>query len=188
MYDLPKSLEVNGREYEIRSDYRPILDILETIVDPELSEQEKAQGVLTIFYPDADAIPPEDCQEAINRCFWFIAGGQEDEGGKRPRLVEWEQDFPYIVSPINRVLGMEIRAIPYDAESNTGGLHWWTFLGAYMEIGECTFSQIVRIRERKATGKRLDKQDQEWYRKNRKLVDIKTHYTEAEKELLKEWG
>ena len=30
--------------------------------------------------------------------------------------------------------------------------------------------------------------DQEWYKQNRQLVDIKMTYTEAENEILKEWG
>lgn len=180
MYELPKSLEVNGIEYEIRSDYRAILDILQVIADPELDNQEKAEVILTIFYPCFETIPPDDCQAALDKCFWFIGGGKEDDGKKKPQLVSWEMDFPYIVAPINRVMGMEIRAVDY--------LHWWSFMAAYSEIGDCTFAQIVRIRERKATGKKLDKQDQEWYRKNRELVDIKTVYTEAESELLKQWG
>jgi hypothetical protein len=57
-----------------------------------------------------------------------------------------------------------------------------------MEIGECTFAQIVHIRSMKAHGKRLSQQDQEWYAKNRDLVDMKTKYTPTEKKLLKKWG
>ena len=57
-----------------------------------------------------------------------------------------------------------------------------------MEIGDCTFAQIVRIRSLRAKGKKLDKADQEWYKQNRHLVDIKQTYTESENEILKEWG
>ena len=42
MYDLPKRLEVGGKEYDIRSDYRAVLDICTALFDPELSAQEKA--------------------------------------------------------------------------------------------------------------------------------------------------
>ena len=84
------------------------------------------------------------------------------------------------MAPVNRVLGSEIRAEKH--------LHWWTFLSAYMEIGECTFAQIVHIRNMKAHGRRLSKQDQEWYAQNRILVDMKTNYTPMEKKLLKKWG
>lgn len=185
-YALPKSVVIGGRDFPIRYDYRVILDIFEAMNDPELTDQERALAVLQMFYVDFDAV--EDYEAAIRECFWFINGGKyEDSSKKKPRLVAWEQDFPYIAAPINRVLGYEIRAVEYDPERNTGGLHWWTFLSAYMEIGDCLFAQVVGIRSKKARGKKLDASDQEFYRRNRDLVDIKARYTEAEEELLKQW-
>ncbi len=182
IYDLPTSLPVGGVEFEIRSDYRAVLDIIIALNDPELTDDEKMQVALCILYPDVENIPNEHCQEALRQCFWFINGGKEDDDqGSNVKLVDWEQDFQYIVSPVNRVLGKEIRALEY--------MHWWTFTGAYMEVGgDCTFAQIVRIRSAKARGKKLDKQDQEWYAKNRHLVDFKNVYTKEEDELLKKWG
>ena len=32
-------------------------------------------------------------------------------------------DFPRIIAPVNRVLGYETRAVDYDIETNTGGIH-----------------------------------------------------------------
>lgn len=187
-YDLPKTLNICGTEYNIRYDYRCILEICAAMEDPELDKQDKAIVALVIFYPDFEDMPPEHYQEAVNKCFWFISGGEEDQGKKGPKLVSWDQDIKYIIAPVNKVLGQEIRAIQYDAKTNTGGLHWWTFLSAYLEIGDCVFAQIVRIRNLKAKGKKLDKADQEWYRQNRHLVDIKQTFTETENEILKEWG
>ena len=182
IYDLPTSLPVCGVEYEIRSDFRVILDIMMALNDVELKDNEKMLVALYVFYPEFEKIPSEHCREALRQCFWFINGGKEDpqEQKRSVKLMDWEQDFQFLVSPVNRVLGREIRAEKY--------LHWWTFLSAYMEIGECTFAQIVHIRNMKAHGKRLSKQDQEWYAQNRGLVDMKTNYTPTEKELLKKWG
>lgn len=41
-YSLPKKLAVCGAEYDIRYDFRCILDIISAMEDPELSNQEKA--------------------------------------------------------------------------------------------------------------------------------------------------
>lgn len=101
--------------------------------------------------------------------------------------MNWESDFSLIAAPVNRVLGYEIRAVEYDVENNSGGVHWYTFLSAYMEIGDCLFAQVINIREKKAKGKPLNKTDKEFYRKNRDMVDIKIHYTETEKDVLKQW-
>lgn len=94
--------------------------------------------------------------------------------------MSWEQDFDMIISPVNRIAGCEVRSLPY--------LHWWSFLSYYMEIGDCLFAQVVAIRDKKARGKPLDKQEREFYRRNRKMVDLKTTYTEAEQNLLAAWG
>ncbi len=187
---LPTSLKIGGTDYQIRYDYRAVLDICTALSAPDLDQQDKALAAMLILYPDFEDIPPEYYREAIERCFWFINGGAEvAEEKKGPRLMDWEQDFPYIVGPVNRILGQEIRAIPYDDAKNEGGLHWFTFLAAFNEIGgNSTFAQIVRIRNMKARGRKLDKADQEWYRHNRHLVDFKTTYTGEEQATLKQWG
>lgn len=52
-------------------------------------------------------------------------------------------------------------------------MHWWTFLGAYMEIADGLFSQVLYIRQKKAKGKKLEKWEMEFYKNNKKLIDLK---------------
>lgn len=181
-YGLPTSVEIQGVEYAIRSDYRPILDICVGLSDPELNGQERAELALTIFYPDFKNMPPEHYEDAIKECLRFINGGEDEDQTQRnsPKLMDWEQDFSIVVSPINRVIGTEIRALDY--------LHWYTFLSAYYEIGgECTFAQVVSIRDKQARHKTLEKHEKEWLQRNRHLVEFKRKYTQAEDDLLKQW-
>ena len=110
---------------------------------------------------------------------WFLNGGDEEKGSKGPQLVSWEQDFNLIASPISKVIGQDIRGMDY--------LHWWSFLSAYMAIGDCMFAQVVAIRDKKARGKSLDKAEREFYRRNRDLIDIKKRLTDAEVKILGEW-
>lgn len=179
MYELPTSVTISGAEYQINSDYRAALDIFSALSDPDLDGEEKALAALDIFYPDFLSIPAEHLREAADEMLWFLNCGDEGDNRKRPKLMDWEQDFQYIVAPINRVVGHEIRSVPY--------LHWWSFISAYYEIGDCFFAHIVRIRSLKAKGKQLDKTDREFYRENKRLVDIKVKYTETEDALLNEW-
>lgn len=180
-YRLPESLEVCGVEYEIRTDYRAALDVFAALDDPELDSQDRALALLVIMYPGFEDMPPEHWQAATDAALVFLNGGSKDAPQrKRPRLVSWQQDFQYIVAPINKIVGADVRGMEH--------MHWWTFLSAYYEIGECTFSQIVRIRELRSRGKPLDKTDREWYLRNRHMVDFETKYTETENELLKKWG
>jgi hypothetical protein len=179
-YGLPKTVEVGGEELEIRSDYRAILDILVALADPDLDNQDRAEVLLTIFYTEPERIPLDSVNEAVDRCLWFINCGQDEEKNKRsPRLMDWEQDFFYIAGPVSRVVGQDVRGLDY--------LHWWSFMSAYQEIGDCTFAHIVRIRSLKAKGKRLDKADQEFYRENRNMIKLKAKYTEADNDIISQW-
>lgn len=180
VYDLPKRLNVGGVDYEIRSDYRAVLDIFEAMNDPDLDAPEKALAALTIFYPAFREIPCQSYQEALKQCFWFINGGSTEKQQKGPKLMDWSQDFPLIISPVNRALG-------YEARDSERYLHWWTFISAYYEIGDCLFAQIVRIRNKKARGKPLDKSEQEFYRQNRDLVDLKTKLSAVEEDVMRMW-
>lgn len=166
-YELPTSANIDGKEFKIRSDYRVILDIMSAFNDPNLSDREKVLAGLEIFYVDYEKI--ENVEEAVNLMMLFISGNQTEEASNnKPKLMDWEQDISLIIPPVNKVLGQEIRAMEY--------LHWWTFLGAYMEIGECTFNTFVGIRDKKIKGKKLDKWEEEIYRNNYKKIDLKKRY------------
>ena len=178
-WDFPTSLEVGGTSWEIRSDFRTVLEVMDVLADDTITDEERAFVALSVFYVNYEHMPPECASEAIDQMMWFIRGGQEEQSDGGPRLIDWDQDFHLIAPPINRVLGYECRSCDY--------LHWWTFLGAYMEIGECYFQQVVGIRSKKANGKRLDKSDEEFYRKHKADVDLRRDLTKDEQSVLDEW-
>ena len=179
-YELPTSAVIGGVDYDFRSDYRAVLDVISVMCDTSINDNERAYVSLSIFYPDFDAIPPDDMQEALDYCLWFVGGGMDEKPSvRKPKVMDWNQDFPLIVSPINKVLGYEVRAVEY--------LHWWTFLAAYQEIGDCFFAHVVSIRRKKKRGQKLDKTDQQFYRENRSLIDLKVAMTEEEQSIIDAW-
>lgn len=178
-YALPRSAEIGGARYAIRSDYRCILDIIGVISDPEINNSERTHVALSLFYPDYASMPVADFDAAIAFLFDFIAGGDRDESAPKPKLMDWEQDFQLIVAPVNRIMGLEVRDLDY--------LHWWTFLAAYYEIGDCMFAQVVAIRKKRAQGKKLDKADREFYRGNRDIIDLRARTTPDEEAVLGRW-
>ena len=181
IYYLPESVELDGKDYEIHSDFRAILAIIEILNDLELTEPERVELSLRLFYIKFEDIPIELYKEALEKLVWFMNCGEEfDQEEDTSKLMDWEKDFPIIIAPINRVLG-------HDARSDEH-LHWWTFVGAYMEIGDCTFAQVVHIRDKLRKGEQLDKYDKEWYSKNKDLVNIKATYTSEDMKLLEKWG
>ena len=184
-FTLPTTVSFGDETHEIRYDFRVILEIITMLSDKELDGADKTEALLDMFYLNPDEIT--DVQGAVNACFEFIENTKRKKT-KSPRLMDWEQDFEYIIAPVNRVLGFESRAVEYDAEKNTGGVHWWTFLAAYMEIGgDCLYSQIVSIRGQQARRKKLEKYERDWLRRNGDLVRLRIDYTSAENDLINEW-
>lgn len=179
-WEFPKSLNIGGVDYEIRTDYRAVLDALTALNDPELIDNDsritaymQSQVILQIMFPQCDDIPVEHIQEALNKVAEFIDMGISDDR-KKPKTMDWEQDAPIIVPAVNKVLNCEIRAQGY--------IHWWTFLGAYMEIGESLFSNVLHIRQKKAKGKKLEKWEEEFYKENKSLIDFKKVEKRSEEE------
>ena len=189
-WKLPTFLNVGGRDYKIRTDYRVILDILAAMNDPDIFEpgmsqeemqQEKVMTMLQILYIDFDSMPTRDWKEAAEKACDFIDCGIKDDGKPKARTMDWEQDAPLIVPAINKSVKIDVRSVKY--------MHWWTFFGLYMEIGESTFSTVVSIRDKKRRGKKLEKWEQEFYRNNKHLVDLKARKierSEEEKDALRE--
>ncbi len=168
-WNLPMSIELSGVEYAIRTDYRAILDIFKAIADEELTEQEKAEIMLRILYIDWQDISRNDLQEALQKGKEFIDCGIDygtsEKAKKGPVLMDWERDSPIIAPAVNKVLGKDIRSMKQ--------VHWWTFMAAYLEINDCLFNHVVAIRQKKAKKKKLEKWEEEFYRNNKAMVDLK---------------
>lgn len=171
--ELPRQLDVNGESYTIRTDYRDVLKIISAFNDPELEDNEKVYICLFILYEDFDDIPPDDYETAFEAALCFIDQGGGKEGHKRsPRVMDWEQDKNILFPAINKVAGFETRSVEY--------LHWWTFLGYYMEISEGVFSHVLHIRMKRAKGKKLEKWEQEFWTANKAICALKEKLTEEE--------
>lgn len=161
-YKLPIDVEIDGKVYKFRNkaDYRQILDIIEILKDEELPENEKYFNALLYFYEEM----PKDTDTALKYLMWFIACGNEEQQSNEQPTMSWEKDFDIIASAINKNNMEDIRAVPY--------MHWWTFIGKYMEIGESVFSTVVSIREKKRKGEQLEKWEQDFYFHNKNRVDL----------------
>lgn len=180
-WKLPTAVELGSRSYAIRADYRDILQIIQTLNDPEDPELVRWRIALALFYEDWRDIPLQNQQEAMEQLAAFInCGIEEQDQTPAPKLMDWEQDALTIVADVNKVAGCEIRAMPF--------LHWWTFVAYFSAIGEGQLSMLVSIRDKMRRGKKLEKWEEQFYRENKDRVDLKTKYTAeelAEQERLK---
>lgn len=178
-WDLPTTVKIGNKTLKIRNncDYRVVLDVIEALNDIELDIENRIKCALLIFYENLEDC--DDLESAIKEMMKIINNGEEQTAKQeyKPQLMDWKHDFYLIAPPVSRVLGYEIR-------DPNRYVHYYTFLGGYMEIGECTFSNIVSIRSKRAKGKKLNEWEQEFYRENKKMVELPRKITDEEREWL----
>ncbi len=170
---LPTSLTIHDKTLKINSDFRYALVVISALSDANLTDQDKAYIMLDAIL-GIENIEYNDMQEAMAKVKWYLDGGVEHSSTSNVKLMDWEQDEQMIFSAVNKVAGVETRVQTY--------IHWWTFLGYFNEINEGLFSTVVGIRQKKAKGKKLDKHEEEFYRKNKALIDLKTRYSDEEQD------
>ena len=192
MYDLPTSILIEDREFKIRNkgDFRVILDCFVALNDIEMDEQFRIITSLIIFYEDFSCIDdivntdPDTVAELIKAMYRFFNCNEDSIGATKPyRLVDWEKDSHVVISSINAVAHKEVRSEPY--------VHWWTFMGYYLNIGDGAFATIISIREKIVKHKKLEKYEQEFQKDNPQYFDWEWRTDEqlAEDKLIQEmWG
>ena len=95
-----------------------------------------------------------------------------DDTVKQLRAWGREQDAPLIAADINKAAGCEVRALPY--------LHWWTFMAWFNSIGDGQLATLLRVRSKLRHGQKLQPWEQDYYRKNKAMVDLRPRLNPAE--------
>ncbi len=176
---LPKSLVIDGIEYDIDSDYRTALLIMQMYNDRALSALNAQMTMLNILFttiPEGESEPvtiiPENISEAIKQAMWFLNIGDNDNNIKlTKRTIDYKKDEQLIFSAVNAVYTKDVRSERY--------MHWWTFYGLCQAIdGESLISYIISIRNKLFNGKKLEKHENEFYKQNKDLIIIKGEDTE----------
>lgn len=192
MYELQTCVQVEGKEFPIQNsgDYRVILDCFRALNDPDLSPEEQVYAAMIIFYEDFDSIGDifvhRDIADQLQfeMMKFFNCGKVELKSNTgNHKLIDWEKDSNMICAAVNAVANCEIRALEY--------LHWWTFFGYYMSVGESVLSNVVSIRYKIAKGEKLEKYERKFKQENPDYFDIDMRtreQIEAENELQKLWG
>ena len=163
---LPRTLDVNGKRYDIRTDFRSILRVIAAFNDDELSDAEKLYVCLRQVYKKFESIPHDDYTAAYERAVWFINCGEDNKtGSSKARTVDWKKDEKLIFPAINQVAGQEVRLTEY--------MHWWTFMGYFQSIDrESTYGYVLMLRQKRAKGKKLEKWENEFWNNNREMCDL----------------
>lgn len=157
--ELPEAIEIDGREYEINSDFRSCLRIILAFEDPELAGTEKQAVMINNLYKEH----PENITAAIEKGVRFLNGGENSKTESDLRLYSFEKDAPYIFAAFKQTHSIDL---------DTVDMHWWKFMSLFMDLGsETTFSGMVGLRKRVLTGK-ATKEERKAYSEMRDIMEL----------------
>lgn len=162
LYQLPWQAYIGGKTYNLHTDFRVILQILTCLEDPELPEILRWRVALELFYDSS--IPAEHRQAAMEYLADFLRCGQPEQA-PGPKLLDWQQDAPAIISGVNAAAGCEIRTLEQ--------VHWWTFLSWFHAMPPGQLSTLVSIRDKLRKGQPLESWEKDFYRENKAAVELK---------------
>ena len=134
---LPDRVEIGGKEYQIRSDFRTSI-LFEAMIRSTLNDKEKLIQMLHMYYP----VIPQETGEAIKKAVWFYNCGREpqkeqceknhtkQEFKRHKTSYSFEQDAPYIYADFLREYKINLRRIESEE------LHWWEFNALFDSLSE----------------------------------------------------
>ena len=169
-WQLPTRLEVGGKAYPIHSDYRDILDILHRLNDASEPEFIRWRVALALFYEAICRAATIRSHAEAGRFFELRANAAPIPC---PAAVGLGQDAPLIAADINKTAGWRSARPALSALVDLYGLvqqHWGRPAG-YPAAGAqqgCT------------TAKKLQPWEQDYYRKNKAMVDLRPRLNPAE--------
>ena len=180
---FPTKALIDGKVYELNTDFRNCLKIILAFEDDELLDFEKAEIMLKNLYGENIA---KNTDKAIRKTIYFLDCGEEDEEKKvgtsnSTRLYSFTKDAKYIYSAIKQTHGIDLESIEY--------LHWWKFVYLFLDLNpECFFCKIIDLRNKKKKGK-LSKEERRLYIQLYDILELndKPKFTEEEQKEIDEF-
>ena len=174
---LPTTVDIEGIEYEINSDFRTSILFELLMQDVEIEYEEKIIQALQLYYRQC----PHNIDEAINKMLWFYSCGKENNlksssknGSNSEQIYNFNYDDEYIYSAFLDQYGIDLNEIEY--------LHWWKFKAMFKALKED--NEIVKIMGYRSIdlSKVEDKKQKEFYKKMKKTYEIPIAISKDEKE------
>ena len=171
----PQSVKIDGVEVGIASDFRASIRFELMMQEDGTDDEEKVIGALRLYYGEI----PDNTAEAVEQMLWFYHLGRDDTetAGHPGRMAEpvysFEHDDGYIYAAFLTQYRIDLQTIPY--------LHWWSFKGLFESLSpDNEFVKIMQYRAAEITSK-MSREQQEFYRKMKKLYALPLPKTEREK-------
>lgn len=157
----PKSIEINGKSYEVETDFRFWAEFTETVE----KEPKKAFGeVLRMFAKRRIPITNEAVEAVLETIFKkaFKLSCTKASTGKPKKVVDFVQDAPLIATAFKT---------QYNVDLQTEKLHWWDFLEMFFGLTEeHQISKVIGYRS--VDTSKMPKEQASFYKKMKRIYSL----------------
>lgn len=123
---FPKTVEVGGRRFPIKTDFRAVLKLLDCLEGKE-NPEDKVRAILGMYENEL----PADVEAAIRAVADFLVGDKEERTGEeeeRKKTLSYKKDAPYIIGDFLRFYSIDLTSCRY--------LHWQKFQALLAGLSE----------------------------------------------------
>lgn len=167
---LPESVEVNGKNYPIKTDFKVWLKFHSVMCDKEKSPAERAtNAILCCFDGEKDKRLPERLEDAVYALLRFYSKGADGKSGKgaskAEKVFDFTEDSDYIYAAFFEQYGIDLAKC---------SMHWYRFLALLNGLSENTqLRKIIAWRSVNLSEIKDDKK-REFYRKMKNIYGLKS--------------
>ncbi|MCI8575775.1 MAG: hypothetical protein HFI09_04825 [Bacilli bacterium] len=171
---LPTKIKVGNEVIDINADFRNCLQIILAYEDNDLTIQEKHLIMVQRLYK----VIPGDIEQAILQGIKFLNCGETSQNtSEKRRVYSFSKDAKYIYSAVSQASNVDLETVCF--------FHWWKFFYYFLDISnDCTFSNIVSLRQKKKKGK-LTEEEKKAYIESIEILDINYEEVKEESDFMK---
>lgn len=149
----PESVNINGMEYPINTDYKVWIEVSALLEDLDLTD--KSENIISVFERVVKLVfnttnIPEDINDVLSAIMKFQSGypsepsdaeSNDSQDTSNERTVSFKHDINYIIVAIRNQSGIDL------SYRRTAPFHWWEFLLEFKSLEERHFiSRLISIR------------------------------------------
>lgn len=181
---LPKSLEVSGQDFNIRTDFRDVLEY-QAGMKPGAEDTDIILAVYEMYGQDDRILRPDTFMEALEQLNWFVACGEETKrrpsnatlGINRNKPFDFELDGALIYSAFVQTYNIDLYEVEY--------MHWWKFNALLSDVcRDCRFSKIMEYRTIDLKNKNLSREQKKLYSALQNYYKIREGRTHEEDDFI----
>ena len=176
--DYPNRIEVNGKKYGIRTNFRNSILFELMMQDGGMDARGKVRRGLDLYFP----IVPDDLNAAVDAALWFYRCGREEtlqqkrmaaRRGRR-QIYSFEHDAGLIYAAFRLAYGIDLQDIGY--------MHWWRFRALFNSLPrDCEFVRVMEYRSIDINDQ-MPKEQKDFYKRMKRLYALPLSKSEDDRQ------